>query len=380
VQKIKSFFSKHHRFKQIVDGIILTLRIMAMLFFGLVVYLFVFEATEKKWGIAIVSLSVAFLFSPFSTILYELIGKKINFKFSNYHQSLALVALIFVWMVLVVDNKESSSPQISEITATPQVTSKPSPTPKPTPVPISDEEKAAIKNIFLSNQRRGEDLVNLEIKNKKIEAVIDLADVETRGDTKCKEVLAETRFSEITSDLLSQATMSALWSEVKIRFGDLGQISRQQKDSKTEIVNDISIKFFESNYGLSDYCLAKETEEKAIANALTINFVDLFREPEVHSGEIYKFTGEIIQISKASGSIEVWRLGTKQSYTHYYDNVIMVQVDTSETDKKYLKGDVVTLKAKSKGNTSYTTVMGAENELPLVEALPTTIELLRHLD
>jgi hypothetical protein len=68
------------------------------------------------------------------------------------------------------------------------------------------------------------------------------------------------------------------------------------------------------------------------------------------------------------GVLKCGGLGLSNHNTHYYDNVNMVQVDKSETDKKYLEGAVVTLKAKSKGNTSCTTVMNAENELSLVEA------------
>ena len=124
----------------------------------------------------------------------------------------------------------------------------------------------------------------------------------------------------------------------------------------------------------------KEAEEKAAADAkkkeeeekkgynTEITYNQLARNPEDYEGEKVKFKGEVLQVTEVGSEIQV-RLATKaNSWGGYSDNVIYVFFDKSLISSRVLDDDIITIYGVSYGLHSYTTVLGAEVTLPLIEA------------
>lgn len=108
--------------------------------------------------------------------------------------------------------------------------------------------------------------------------------------------------------------------------------------------------------------------EQIKADAVEIEYRDLFRNVEQHVGKTIKFSGEIIQNSEQTvlfgDSYRVFRIRLDSDMS----DVIWSEYHGEE---RFLEDDAVTVWGKVEGIKSYTTVMNAKVEIPSV-----TIQLI----
>lgn len=98
-----------------------------------------------------------------------------------------------------------------------------------------------------------------------------------------------------------------------------------------------------------------------------ISFDQLARNPDDYIGKKVKFTGEVLQVSELGSEIQI-RLATKESsWGGYNDDVVYIFFDKSLIKSRILDNDIITIYGVAEGLHSYTTVMGAEITLPLIQ-------------
>ena len=116
----------------------------------------------------------------------------------------------------------------------------------------------------------------------------------------------------------------------------------------------------------ADDAAAKAEEAKKGYNT-GIKFNDLSRNPDDYKGKKVKFTGEVLQVSEVKNEVQI-RLATKKnSWGGYSDEVIYIYFDDSLITSRILEDDIITIYGISRGLHSYTTVLGANVTLPLVQ-------------
>lgn len=108
-----------------------------------------------------------------------------------------------------------------------------------------------------------------------------------------------------------------------------------------------------------------EEEKKGYNTGITFN--DLSRNPDDYEGKKVKFTGEVLQVTELTNEIQI-RLATKpNSWGGYSDNVVYVYFDSDLISSRILEDDIITVYGVARGLHSYTTVLGANVTLPLIE-------------
>jgi|LSQX01.1.fsa_nt_gb uncharacterized membrane protein YcgQ (UPF0703/DUF1980 family) len=113
---------------------------------------------------------------------------------------------------------------------------------------------------------------------------------------------------------------------------------------------------------------AKAEEEKRGYNT-GITFNQLSRNPDDYEGKKVKFTGEVLQVTEVTGEVQI-RLATEEnSWGGYSGDVIYIFFDSSLISSRILEDDVITIYGIARGLYSYTSVMGANVTLPLIEVL-----------
>lgn len=111
---------------------------------------------------------------------------------------------------------------------------------------------------------------------------------------------------------------------------------------------------------------AKAEEEKKGYNT-GISFDDLSRNPDSYEGKKVQFTGEVLQVTELTNEVQI-RLATKaNSWGGYSDDVIYLYFDSNLISSRILEEDIITIYGTSRGLHSYTTVLGANMTLPLIE-------------
>lgn len=119
----------------------------------------------------------------------------------------------------------------------------------------------------------------------------------------------------------------------------------------------------------------KKAEEEAAAKAeeekkgykTGITFDDLSRNPDDFMGKKVEFTGEVLQVTELSNEVQI-RLATKEaSWGGYSDDVIYIYFSSDLIDSRILEEDIITVYGTSQGLHSYTTIMGGNVTLPLIE-------------
>ncbi len=159
------------------------------------------------------------------------------------------------------------------------------------------------------------------------------------------------------------------------------------KDGESETVNDfeieesqtleagetstVTITYNELSCDLDVECSTMSDDQFRDA-CESIDYEDLARNPDEYTGELVKFTGEVIQVME-SGSTGVMRVNvTKGSYGIYTDTVyVLYEVDSSN---HVLEDDIVSFYGTSTGLYSYESIMGATITIPSVVAEIVDIE------
>ena len=92
-----------------------------------------------------------------------------------------------------------------------------------------------------------------------------------------------------------------------------------------------------------------------------IKYKKLMRNPNKYMNKYVKYTGKVNQVIE-SGQIKM--AVTKDRYGFYDDDILVIY----EEKTKILEDDIVTIYGQAGGNYTYTTVLGANKEVPVVYA------------
>lgn len=110
--------------------------------------------------------------------------------------------------------------------------------------------------------------------------------------------------------------------------------------------------------------IAKEKAEKK-ANAQTIAYAQLKKNPDRYAGEYVKYTGEIVQILEGSDMTNIRLAVTKNSYGYDFNDLVFIEY-LGYTD--FVDGDIVTIYGEVYGAHSYESQAGYNISLPGIVA------------
>lgn len=179
--------------------------------------------------------------------------------------------------------------------------------------------------------------------------------------------------------------LKAEHEELVANTGDWSKLSEDEKAARLaqaeadRIAAEEAEKKAKEERAAAEKAAAEEAQRKAEAEAAAraeeekrgydtgITFDNLSRKPDDYEGKKVKFTGEVLQVSELTNEIQI-RLATKpNSWGGYSDDVVYVYFSSDLISSRILEDDVITVYGVARGLHSYTTVMGAEVTLPLIE-------------
>ena len=112
---------------------------------------------------------------------------------------------------------------------------------------------------------------------------------------------------------------------------------------------------------------AKQKEKEFKNSCKTYTYESLARNPEKMKGTKVKLTGEVAQVSEGMYSNGLRVDITKDEYGWYEDTIYVTYVP-EEGEDKILEDDIITIWGTSKGEYSYTSIVGASITIPYVSA------------
>ena len=111
------------------------------------------------------------------------------------------------------------------------------------------------------------------------------------------------------------------------------------------------------------------SKEAYMKSCKTISYKELARNPEKYKGQKYKFTGEVIQVVESAwGNSFDLRINVTKDEYGYYEDTIYAAITLPENSDRILEDDIVTIYGECAGKYSYTSVMGAQVNLPRIDA------------
>lgn len=102
---------------------------------------------------------------------------------------------------------------------------------------------------------------------------------------------------------------------------------------------------------------------------INVTWYELMRTPDKYEGKVVVLTGQVFQVEKVWGDEYVALIFTKREpYVGYYDNIVWINYNEKKTTR-ILENDIIKVKGVFKGLKEYTTVLGATNTVPEVDAI-----------
>lgn len=132
-----------------------------------------------------------------------------------------------------------------------------------------------------------------------------------------------------------------------------------------------AVELFQKEAGLTVTGVADSaTQEALFADSapkakvyLTIDYKAMSRDPDAYEGNLYTFTGKVLQVVEDSGSGST-TVGLRIATKGNYDDVVWVMYIRAEGESRILEDDRVTIYATSTGLFSYETVRGDTISIP----------------
>ena len=119
----------------------------------------------------------------------------------------------------------------------------------------------------------------------------------------------------------------------------------------------------------------KKQKEDFINSCSTYSYEELARNPQDYVGKNVKLTGKVIQVSENTfGSGVTLRINVTKGNYGIYSDTVYCNYTYSENESKILENDIVTLYGTSKGDISYTAVLGQKITLPHIDIKYITIK------
>lgn len=114
-----------------------------------------------------------------------------------------------------------------------------------------------------------------------------------------------------------------------------------------------------------------ESEYKAAC--AEIKFSDLARNPDNYKGQLFAFTGEVIQVLESGSTVELRINVTPVTYSDgeiaYYEDTIYVTLHLEDGADRILEEDVVKIYGECAGLYSYKSILGQQVSLPRIDAM-----------
>lgn len=100
-----------------------------------------------------------------------------------------------------------------------------------------------------------------------------------------------------------------------------------------------------------------------------IPYKDLARDPDNYTGELVKFSGEVVQVIESSFGANQYRIAvTKDEYGYYdYNDIVYLTYSLKDGESRILEDDIVTFYGTYTGLTSYASTLGGKITIPAVE-------------
>ena len=102
-----------------------------------------------------------------------------------------------------------------------------------------------------------------------------------------------------------------------------------------------------------------------------IAFDQLARNPDNYEGQMFQFTGEVIQVAEGNGytNLRMNVTAVDDDGWSYYEDTIYVLVKTEEGADRILDYDIVTVYGICTGSYTYESIFGEQITLPGIEAM-----------
>ena len=111
----------------------------------------------------------------------------------------------------------------------------------------------------------------------------------------------------------------------------------------------------------------QKSREEYIASCQSISFTDLARNPERYKGQLFTFTGEVIQVVEPSvGNTVSLRINVTQTEYGSYTDTIYATISIPEGADRILEEDILTIYGECQGMYSYTSVLDQKISLPKI--------------
>ena len=109
------------------------------------------------------------------------------------------------------------------------------------------------------------------------------------------------------------------------------------------------------------------SKEQYMEQCSSYDFKEIARNPEAHKGEYAKFTGEVIQVMEENSAYTLRVNITKGDYDIWTDTILVYYLGSADNNR-ILEEDIIDIYGQLGGMYTYTTVMGADNTVPLMYA------------
>lgn len=130
---------------------------------------------------------------------------------------------------------------------------------------------------------------------------------------------------------------------------------------------------FVSTMSAPDSSISEESknmsESDFKSSCKNIKYDDLFRNIKEYDGEKVHVKGKINQVVSDGEKESIYMVAITKGEYETWTDIVYVVLDRSNYKDKLLEGDIVDFYGECNGTKTYTTVLGAGNEVPKISAL-----------
>lgn len=179
--------------------------------------------------------------------------------------------------------------------------------------------------------------------------------------------------------IFPKADLDKLFKGKKIRcfgvYSGFSDVTKKPAILVTKIVCDNKTYYFNSDKNTSKSWKNSESVDiSSLKNKCTsYTYDELARNPNKYVGKLVKLKGEVIQVMEedlqVTLRVNITYVPFEYSDDGYYEDTVLISYQKSDEDEsRILENDIVNIYGVSNGNTSYTSVLGSEVNLPIIDA------------
>ena len=179
--------------------------------------------------------------------------------------------------------------------------------------------------------------------------------------------------------IFPKADLDKLFKGKKIRcfgvYSGFSDITKKPAILVTKIVCDNKTYYYNSDKNTSKSWKNSESVDiSSLKNKCTsYTYDELARNPNNYVGKLVKLKGEVIQVMEedlqVTLRVNITYVPFEYSDDGYYEDTVLISYQKSDkNESRILENDIVNIYGVSNGNTSYTSVLGSEVNLPIIDA------------